>query len=219
MLRTFTSTRNFIRSYVKLPLGICREKSVKCYELKSRSILKVSGEDSSSFLQSVITNDMRCLENSCNSLFAFILNPQGRILYDVILYNNINSDGQSFYLECDLSVRKDLLMLLKKYKIRKSVDLNPEDLTLIHCEEELAKCSGLLLQNKDPRVKQFGYRALIEKKNFENHLENEEEYRQQRFELGIGEGIKDHPISKCFPLGRFSPLKFLNNSSLIKIIL
>lgn len=210
MLRTFTSSRTFIRSYVKLPLGICRERLVKCYELKSRSILKVSGGDSSTFLQSVITNDMRCLENSCNSLFAFILNPQGRILYDVILYNNLGNDGQSFFLECDHSVRKDLLMLLKKYKIRKNVDLDPQDLTLIHCEEELAGCPGLLLQNKDPRVKQFGYRGLIEKKSFENHLESEVEYKIKRFKLGIGEGIKDHPITKCFPLGRFSSLEIFN---------
>ncbi|CAD5112078.1 DgyrCDS1321 [Dimorphilus gyrociliatus] len=200
MLRSVNLTKTFIRSYVKLPLGICREKSVKCYELKSRSVLKITGKDSSSFLQSVITNDMRCLENSCQSLFAFILNPQGRILYDVILYSYLSQPAQSFYLECDHSIRKDLLMLLKKYKIRRNVNLDPEDLTLIHCEEELADCPGLLLQNKDPRVKQFGYRALIEKNKFQDHLENEENYKKKRFELGIGEGIKDHPIAKCFPL-------------------
>lgn len=59
-----------------------------CYHLPNRSVLKVQGQDTSSFLQGIITNDMRQLleEHSLTAMYSHMLNVQGRTLYDILLY-------------------------------------------------------------------------------------------------------------------------------------
>ena len=50
------------------------------------------------------------------------VNFQGRVLYDIIIYNVIKDNGSPHYLiECDQSVAKEMLKKLKVYKIRKKV--------------------------------------------------------------------------------------------------
>lgn len=58
-----------------------------CYYLPHRSLLKIQGQDTSAFLQGIITNDMAVLdEPEHRALYAHMLNVQGRTLYDIILY-------------------------------------------------------------------------------------------------------------------------------------
>lgn len=51
-------------------------------KLKNRSVVSVTGEDAGSFLQSMITNDIKQLKNDRVAMAALFLNPKGRILYD-----------------------------------------------------------------------------------------------------------------------------------------
>jgi glycine cleavage system aminomethyltransferase T len=59
------------------------------FKLNNRCIISVSGKDSTLFLQSLITNDMKIFEKEEEinraSIFALFLNPKGRILFDSIL--------------------------------------------------------------------------------------------------------------------------------------
>ena len=51
-----------------------------------------------------------------------ISSSQGRVLYDLIVYNKGKGAGKpSYLLECDQEVTSELLALMKKYKIRKKV--------------------------------------------------------------------------------------------------
>nr|GEV01680.1 hypothetical protein [Tanacetum cinerariifolium] len=71
--------------------------------LKTRSVVRFSGPDTLKFLQGLITNDVRRFgdsvgdeksslvtpnvpASSVRSLYAAMLNPQGRFLYDLFLY-------------------------------------------------------------------------------------------------------------------------------------
>ncbi|GJY27591.1 putative transferase, mitochondrial, partial [Tanacetum coccineum] len=71
--------------------------------LKTRSVVRFSGPDTLKFLQGLITNDVRRFgdsvgdekaslvtpnvpASSVTSLYAAMLNPQGRFLYDLFLY-------------------------------------------------------------------------------------------------------------------------------------
>ena len=47
-----------------------------CTELKHRSLVRVAGEDAAVFLQGLITNDIRCLDHGCHTLYAMMLNVQ-----------------------------------------------------------------------------------------------------------------------------------------------
>ena len=59
----------------------------KVYILEDRGILFIQGEDSKEFLQNIITNDIDKVDDS-NSCFASILTPQGKYLYDCLLYTS-----------------------------------------------------------------------------------------------------------------------------------
>ena len=66
-------------------------------KLTHRSLLRVRGVEALQFLQGIVTNDTRYLskshENHLPSLYSLMLNTQGRLLYDLILYvKNANSD-------------------------------------------------------------------------------------------------------------------------------
>jgi hypothetical protein len=57
------------------------------FKLNDRAVLSVSGEDATSFLQSLITNDMNIFKKNPNqvAIFSLFLNPKGRILFDGII--------------------------------------------------------------------------------------------------------------------------------------
>ncbi len=55
------------------------------FKLYNRKILSVTGEDAENFLQSMITNDIKVLNNDRVSLFCLFLNPKGRIMFDAII--------------------------------------------------------------------------------------------------------------------------------------
>lgn len=55
------------------------------FKFGHRSVLSVTGEDAESFLQSMITNDMKSLKDNKVALFGLFLNPKGRVLFDAII--------------------------------------------------------------------------------------------------------------------------------------
>lgn len=57
------------------------------FNLNNRTIVSVSGQDSTTFLQSMITNDMKIFEKEPNraAIFGLFLNPKGRILFDALI--------------------------------------------------------------------------------------------------------------------------------------
>lgn len=58
-----------------------------CHYLPHRTLVKIQGQDTSPFLQGLITNDMGVLqEPGLGAMYSHMLNVQGRTLYDMILY-------------------------------------------------------------------------------------------------------------------------------------
>lgn len=100
-------------------------------QLSTRSLVRVSGRDASSYLQGLITNDMRHLEDvgkgtKSGSIYAMMLNHQGRILYDTLIYAaGDGTEEATFLLECDAAVSADFCRHLQTFRIRKKVDIVP----------------------------------------------------------------------------------------------
>ncbi|XP_031097993.1 putative transferase At4g12130, mitochondrial [Ipomoea triloba] len=125
--------------------------------LKTRSVIRFRGADTVKFLQGLLTNDIRSLaeppeqDKDKTSLatsnvpfttplpvYAALLTPQGRFLYDMFLYKPPQSDEKldstgsmpgpspgelELYADVDRSVLDELLETLKKYRLRSKVDI------------------------------------------------------------------------------------------------
>ena len=90
--------------------------------LENRGLISVTGEDAKDYLQNIITNDIHKVSNS-NSIFAALLSPQGKYLFDFFVIK----DEEGYLLDCEGSSSKELINNLSKYKLRSKVEI--KDLT------------------------------------------------------------------------------------------
>lgn len=128
-----------------------------CSHLKSRSVIRFSGPDTIKFLQGLLSNDVRRFgeppreENSpiptpnvasvvVPPMYAALLTPQGRFLYDLFLYrpprpeekldrtgsgpDNGSGGSVEILADVDNSISDELLATLKKYRLRSKVDID-----------------------------------------------------------------------------------------------
>lgn len=191
-----------------------------CYSLPHRTVLNVSGQDTSSFLQGIITNDMNCLgEDSPNAMYAHVLNVQGRTLYDIILYSLKGNPDElnGVLLECDSTVQNSIMQLLKVYKIRRKVNISicpslslwallPQSKEAVLGRPDVSAADKVLVLEKDPRTELMGWRMVTSAQD--NPLDivsacrlgNTEEYHRHRYEIGLPEGVGDLPPGEALPL-------------------
>jgi folate-binding protein YgfZ len=93
-------------------------------EASDRTVLRVTGADRVSFLQGMVTNDMRKLAQG--ALYAAILSPQGKYLADFFLI----ADGESLLLDVKSDLAPGLLQRLSMYKLRANVEIAPSGLSV-----------------------------------------------------------------------------------------
>lgn len=201
-----------------------------CYPLSHRALVKIHGQDTSSFLQGLITNDMRLLEAPGPGrpvMYSHMLNVQGRTLYDIILYSLKEAEALSgVLLECDRSLTDSVLKHLKVFKIRRKVTVQP-------CPElsvwavlpglrrpELRAPERAVVLEADPRTETMGWRLVM---NRQDHPEDviascrhgdTEEYHRHRYTIGVPEGAQDLPAGVALPLE--SNLVYMNGISFSK---
>ncbi|XP_064620200.1 putative transferase CAF17 homolog, mitochondrial [Lineus longissimus] len=200
------------------------DNSRKLYaeQLKTRGVIQVTGKDASVFLQGLITNDMNCLDcHGCKSVYSMVLNAQGRVLYDIIIYNASSAEKvlDNFLIECDAEVSQELVKHMKKYKLRRKVTV--ADLSESHklwsfyrpaehastpepsLKLEFKDSRSVVTCTSDPRLKSFGWRCIatypVEGLDVETPC-SDSSYDIERMKLGIGEGVVDLPPGKALPL-------------------
>ena len=86
--------------------------------LEERGILYISGDDTDTFLQNLISNDIKKVNDS-NSCFASILTPQGKYLFEFI----ITKHKKGYFLECEKKIIDALFLKLNSYKFRSKIEL------------------------------------------------------------------------------------------------
>jgi len=193
-----------------------RKAPRKIAPLSHRSLIEVNGKDGGQLLQGLITNDMNTLNVSSNPLlYSMLLNEKGRIVNDLLIYK---WDDEQYFMECDKSEDENLVNLLKRYKLRKKVDLRTRpdvevcsvfypDITITHgsyCRYNTL-INNLDLDHetersfKDPRFPQFGarvlinsYESLLQRVDSSNHdAVDVDVYHKHRYTLGVSEGIDE----------------------------
>lgn len=181
--------------------------TVNAQELKGRAIVKVSGLDAGSYLQGLMTNDIKHLDEDNNpNMYCMFLNRQGRILYDAIIHSSKKSG--SYLIECDAECSESLAKHLTMFRVRRKVVISIEE-TLkpwVLFDQPPEGLSNEVILARDPRVKELGWRVLVDSNKSLSHLiknlcvDNTDRYTELRYKLGVGEGSRDMPPGTCFPL-------------------
>ena len=96
--------------------------STACIALdETRRVIRVAGGEAEDFLQSLVTANVETLPvGACRQ--GALLTPQGRILADMMIHRQ--EDG--FLLECDATRADDLFTRLRRYRLRRPIDLAQE---------------------------------------------------------------------------------------------
>lgn len=194
---------------------------VPLYRLRSRALLQVKGQDTVQFLQGLVTSDVECLGSVMGAQYAMLLNVQGRVMYDLILYDVSHRLGaKAVLIECDRGLSDQLLTDIKKYKIRKKVSIdNVSDqhtvfATLSDHGGKLVEIASAVVETADPRVNNFGLRIITDNEPSRGVQEEDSGYHEERLKWGIPEGPQDLPPGNCFPLE--SNLVYMNGVSFSK---
>jgi folate-binding protein YgfZ len=157
--------------------------------LDDRAVLAVTGPDARDFLQGLITNDVKRLDEN-TPLYAALLTPQGKILFDFLLF----PDGADVLLDCASDARDALRKRLSLYRLRAKVDIAPRD--------DLGVFAGwgdnALQAPPDPRLASLGHRAILPKDSVVPSGDACA-YPAHRLELGVPEAA-DFGQDKIFAL-------------------
>jgi len=164
----------------------------KAYLIK-KNIISIEGQDKEIFLQNIITNDINKLKNE-KSIYAALLSPQGKILFDFIIIQN----EKKFLIEVDRFDAKKFFEKLVAYKLRSKVEIKVNtNLLSLDVDNQLFKKISNLSENivffEDPRFKNLSFRALINLKDLLNFsekfsisvIDDDKNYCKKLYETGI----------------------------------
>ena len=167
--------------------------------IASKSFISIKGEDSIDFIQNIISNDIKKVTDN-NCIFASLLTPQGKFLFEFIIFKTKNI----FLIETNSELKKELFNKLYNYKLRSKVEIKIEE-NLISIDIPFIKFKNLNINKfnlinyknylifEDPRIKNTLARVIVEQskiKEFLNDLNIElsnEKYLLEKklFNLGI----------------------------------
>jgi hypothetical protein len=172
----------------------------------SKGFISVSGIDSPDFLQNIISNDIKKVTDN-NCIFASLLTPQGKLLFEFIILKR----EKSYLIECNEELTEDLFNKLNSYILRSKVEIKVET-NLTSIDIPFLKFKELNFNNlnlinyknylifEDPRVKNTLARAVIEQskiKYFLNDLNIEASNEKYLFEGKLFKlGIPSKNINK-----------------------
>lgn len=175
--------------------------------LPDRGVVTVDGPDAHKFLQGVITNDMALIDTQ-PALYAGLLSPQGKILFDFLIARTANG----FCLETARSKAAELAQRLKMYKLRADVEVNDAsaDYTVAAIwggpyEPRTSGEGPAPVWFADPRLAELGYRELTTLRTDwalgggAADSATQDDYHAHRIALGVPEGGRDFAFGEAFP--------------------
>ena len=121
------------------------------YHDTSRALLALSGPEADSFLQGLITNDVKLATDGVT--YTAMLSPQGKYLFDFFVVKT--ADG--YLLDVDKAQADALRLRLNMYKLRAKVTLVPSAMIVLRGNNDMPE-DGL----PDPRHAAMGWRAYRE---------------------------------------------------------
>jgi hypothetical protein len=108
----------------------------------------LSGEDVCGFLQGLVTHDTALLAPA-RPLWAGLLTPQGKALFDFILW----ADGDDVLADCEADQAEGLRKRLTLYRLRRPIRIEREEQLAVHWSRDDGP-------THDPRLPELGFRWL-----------------------------------------------------------
>ena len=154
--------------------------------LLPRDTLRISGADSRTFLQGLISNDVSLCQPG-SPIYAALLTPQGKFLYDLFVI----ADGDDLLIDCAAGQGDDLLQKLKAHKLRAKVSVEDvsSEYALFASWGASPVTDGAWTQ--DPRTSALGTCLLTTKNNAPTTNATPDDYDRHRLSLGVTDGTKD----------------------------
>ena len=148
------------------------------YKNSNSKFISIEGEDSSEFLQNLITNDIHnCTKD--NVIYSCLLTPQGKFLSDFFIFKVENK----FILETHALFYENLIKKLKIYKLRSNVLISKiENIHSFIIFGDIKKDKNSIIFCEDPRRRNIGDKLIHESSNpkiLESYNQiNEDEYHE-----------------------------------------
>jgi hypothetical protein len=136
--------------------------------LSNRALVRMSGEGVVEFLQGLVTSDVA----GDLPVWAGLLTPQGKCLFDFIVW----SDGNDLLLDCEAEAADDLIKRLSLYRLRRPIVIARDDSLAVHWSPDGADGAD------DPRLAALGQRW------FGPPSEPASGWLEHRLRLGVCEG-------------------------------
>ena len=83
-------------------------KNIYKTKIIDKTVLSIEGKDKVEFLQNLISNNMELVSNT-KSIYSTLLNPQGKFLFDFIIFKG--NEKESLYLECDKNRSEEFIII------------------------------------------------------------------------------------------------------------
>jgi folate-binding protein YgfZ len=177
------------------------EQGMPSVHLADRGVVRVSGEEAKSFLDNLITCDLGRVFPHTARLGA-LLTPQGKILFDFIVFQAPEEIGGGYYLDGLKVFAPDLAKRLGFYKLRAKVaieDLSDAMAVVAGWDEPRPEDeAGLVVE--DPRLPDLGWRAIVAAQDAAEFAKDPADaYHARRIALGVPEGGRDFLFGDAFP--------------------
>ncbi|CAK3808974.1 transferase CAF17, mitochondrial [Lecanosticta acicola] len=197
-------------------------------KLTNRRLISLQGQDTSKFLQGIVTNNVR--PESTSGFYAAFLTAQGKVLHDTFIYPTLGSnwhkqqdeggklDSPGYLVEVDAQQAEVLFKHLKRHKLRSKFtmrlleegELNvwslwrEEDRWTAHGQPQNTATGAGTISLTDCRAPGMG-RRLVLPDNPTDALQDVDEtslaaYTIRRYLRGVPEGQKEMPRDDCLPM-------------------
>jgi folate-binding protein YgfZ len=188
--------------------------ALRCTLLEDRGVVRVGGSDARDFLQGLISNDIALLTPE-RGLYAALLTPQGKYLYDFLLHDR----GDTVLLDGERARLPALMQRLSMYRLRANVTLDDasDELAVLAVFDRGPLAAGTICDQAaavDPRLPDLGLRVVLPRERVDGFMAEHalqraqaEDYDRLRLTLGIPDGSRDLVIEKSLLLeGGFEEL-------------
>ncbi|HAT08326.1 MAG TPA: hypothetical protein DCS39_03625 [Rhodobiaceae bacterium] len=165
--------------------------------LTDRAVLRIGGNDRIDFMQNLVTQDVaRPQSGTC--VMAALLTPQGKLLYDFLIYVEDNA----LLIDCEAAKLEALAKKLSLYKLRADVTIQAIDLH-IHAlwQEDGLPCPPMKEFYQDPRNDGLGLRGFFNSSpDIALPERSSDDWHANRIQCGVPQGAMEMPPGSVFPL-------------------
>jgi folate-binding protein YgfZ len=190
---------------------------LRCVVLERRGVVRLGGADARKLLQGLVSNDVDRLATD-RALYAALLTPQGKYLFDFLLHER----GDAILLDGELERLPALIQRLTMYRLRAQVAMENASAELavlaafgadaaarlgLPTDAGAARVEGDVALAVDPRLAELGVRVVLPRGQVDEFMIKNglvlapfADYDRHRLELGVPDGSRDLVVEKSILL-------------------